>query len=111
MSKHTPGPWCAVNENEIHDRKAEFDDDGAVVGDRPNLIAKAEYHPGGWTTEAGYEIMKANARLIAAAPEMLTALELAMRALNTAPRIRIGETDSYKIAATVSAVIKKAKGE
>lgn len=34
------------------------------------------------------------------------ALRLALRALNTAPRFRVDETDSYRIAAQVSALIK-----
>ena len=61
---------------------------------------------------------EANARLIAAAPEMLSALELAIQALNTAPRFKVGAneygiggTDSYKIATVVEAAIAKARGE
>lgn len=34
------------------------------------------------------------------------ALRLALRALNTAPRFRVDGTDSYRIAARISAVIK-----
>ena len=39
-------------------------------------------------------------------PAMLAALLLAQRALNTAPRFRVGDTDSYRIAAQVDAAIK-----
>ena len=53
-------------------------------------------------------LQEANARLATAAPAMLEALRLAQRALNTAPRFRVGDTDSYKIAAVVERVIAKA---
>jgi hypothetical protein len=52
------------------------------------------------------EIQEANACLAAAAPTMLEALLSAQRALNTAPRFRVGDTDSYKIAAQVDEAIK-----
>jgi hypothetical protein len=39
---------------------------------------------------------------------LLAALRLAQRALNTAPRFRVGETDSYKIASIVDAAIVRA---
>lgn len=40
--------------------------------------------------------------------QLLDALLLAQAALNTAPRFRVGDTDSYKIAAQVDAAIKAA---
>lgn len=43
-----------------------------------------------------------------AAPELLAALTLARRALNAAPRFRVGDTDSYRIASVVDAAIAKA---
>jgi len=63
----------------------------------------------GWDTVAFIEAIwpgaEANARLIAAAPALLEAALLAQRALNTAPRFRVSDTDSYKIAATVDNAI------
>jgi hypothetical protein len=47
----------------------------------------------------------ASMRLIQAAPALLEGLRLAQDALNTAPRFRVGETDSYKIAAKVHGVL------
>jgi hypothetical protein len=41
---------------------------------------------------------------------LVEALKLALRALNTAPRFRVGDTDSYKIAARIEAVLSEAKG-
>jgi hypothetical protein len=48
-------------------------------------------------------------RLMAAAPIMLAALLLAQRALNAAPRFRVGDTDSYAIAAVVDKAIATAR--
>jgi hypothetical protein len=53
-------------------------------------------------------VADANAAPITAASEMQEALLLAQRALNTAPRFRVGDTDSYAIAAIVDKVIHKA---
>ena len=54
----------------------------------------------------------ASAQLIAAASDMLAALEQAIAALNTAPRFPIPslDTDSYRIAALCDVAIAKAKG-
>lgn len=54
-------------------------------------------------------LQEANARLGAAAPNLLAALLLARQALNTAPRFRVGDTDSYKIAAIVDKAIAEAR--
>jgi hypothetical protein len=48
---------------------------------------------------------EANVRLMTAAPQMLEALRLAQSALNTAPRFRVGDTDSYQIAAIVDRAV------
>ena len=39
--------------------------------------------------------------------DLIAALRLAQRALNTAPRFRVGDTDSYQIAAKVDAALAK----
>lgn len=44
-----------------------------------------------------------------AAPKLLAALKLAQQALNTAPRFRVGDTDSYKIASAVDRAIAEAQ--
>jgi hypothetical protein len=41
---------------------------------------------------------------------LIDTLDLALRALNTAPRFRVGDIDSYKIAARIEAVLSEAKG-
>ena len=53
-------------------------------------------------------IQEANARLATAAPAMLEALRLAQDALNAAPRFRVGDSDSYQIAARVDEAISEA---
>ncbi len=66
MNKHTPGPWhfrAAIQEGQfvVRDRKSSggFADIARVKGDKRSTLAQAE----------------ANARLIAAAPDLLDALE------------------------------------
>lgn len=67
-TQHTPGPWHIVNNNSaIHDRVTKFDKDGARIGDTPMGIATIEI-------QCTDERKVANARLIAAAPELLDAL-------------------------------------
>jgi hypothetical protein len=63
--------------------------------------------PNGWV--AG-EWLSDSRRLRLAASEMLQALELALTALNTAPRFSAGATDSYAVAAFCESAIAKAKG-
>ena len=98
-SEHTPGPWqqdwqfiVAPDPDGIHTdiyiaEIAEEDSDGRV---------------------ASPEQQEANGRLIVAAPAMLEALRLAQRAFNTAPRFRVGDKDSYQIAAIVDKAIAEA---
>lgn len=43
-------------------------------------------------------------------PKLLTALQLAQRTLNTAPRFRVDETDSYAVASLVDQAIAEADG-
>jgi hypothetical protein len=48
--------------------------------------------------------------LVAAAPELLSALRQSVTALNMAPRFRVGDTDSYAIASACDRAISKAEG-
>ena len=66
MNKHTPGPWyfrAAIQDGQfvVRDRRSSggFADIARVKGDKRSTLAQAE----------------ANARLIAAAPDLLDALE------------------------------------
>ena len=93
-TQHTPGPWEDNGNGLIYGQCSGDDDEAPFVADVCN-------DPNAYT---GQE--QANARLITAALKMLDALLLAQRALNTAPRFRVGDTDSYRIAAQVDAAIK-----
>ncbi len=69
---HTPGPWLSLK---------------ATDGRGKRYIRTADRHAVCRVTETGrsYEEQEANVRLIAAAPEMLEALTLALRYLHGAP--------------------------
>ncbi len=68
--KHTPGPWRVI-----------IDDDGNPLSGRPSVVAADEYdcaivHWDGfvqtyWQSARGEKEIHANAKLIAAAPELL----------------------------------------
>src|SRR5690348_11491847 len=71
-TKHTPGPWYADREGSIWRRPPSdlYQNGGSVAGDR----ALASVHRGWYgKDETGFPV-EANARLIAAAPELLEAL-------------------------------------
>lgn len=86
---HTPGPWFVVG-REIHDRITEFDESGARIGSTPNSIAEIHVMPFG--------NQEANARLIAAAPEMADALRSAGKMLQFAANAT--EDEDYADAAS-----------
>jgi len=100
MTQHTPGPWELVAGDDYYitaeSYPAEFphkfksDDLGsavAYVGNRPDDFGEA------------------NARLIAAAPDMLAALDLIERELTAD-----GWTDKFGPLAQIRAAIAKARG-
>ncbi len=97
---HTPGPWHHSHVNEVHDRAPSLEANGTLIGNRPNMIARVEYpysHPAG---------QAANARLIAAAPELLQALRslLGTTSLNTDDL----DADEQAVIAMAHAVVTKA---
>ena len=101
MSKHTPGPWV-IGESAAMDGKICIDT--ALPYPNPKLPGPSEICvllpigiPGNMHEEA-----HANARLIAAAPELLEALEAFVRAI--APSFVDCHADAVK-------AIAKAKGE
>lgn len=92
--KHTPGPWKVsledYSENRAYIRSEEYDRDIACV--------------------LGYssEQLKANAKLIAAAPDLLAACERALVAFENQPPNY--NEDRYEPLLKLSAAIKKAGG-
>lgn len=73
MSKHTPGPWISnragSNMSNNHSQPFAIAQEG-----KANIIAGVF-----GDVQGGEEIAAANARLIAAAPDLLAAMELALR--------------------------------
>jgi len=71
-TQHTPGPWFADKAGKIwrRDPKDLYENGGSVAGDKPVATANV-----GWYGEdvTGFPV-KANAHLIAAAPDLLSAL-------------------------------------
>jgi hypothetical protein len=89
MSKHTPGPWTANKPTQSNGR--------AEVHAGPMLVAQAF----NWLLDAeGDEQCWADARLIAAAPDLLEALKAVVRVADR-------KTDEFDAA---RAAIKKAEG-
>ena len=71
MIMHTPGPWFHDCNGSIWRRNPDelYQNGGTVAGDRPlATVSKGWHHEGA----VGYPV-EANARLIAAAPELLEA--------------------------------------
>jgi len=101
---HTAGPWTVGPEDWLISQSSG-------MGYR-NFPVRA---PEGFDIAMVYsdeddDEQAANVRLIAAAPELYAALQEAVRALNTAKRFRVGDTDSYAIAALCDRAIAKAEG-
>lgn len=97
-TKHTPGPWTIVDENELGTVNSEKEPYGIYAdGDESVRVAgiMCEYLA---PSEVG-----ANAQLIAAAPEMLAALQRVMQLAVSA--------DGDETFEQVKAAIAKATGE
>jgi hypothetical protein len=107
--KHTPGPWW-VSKFRHNDGALPIVSDHAVV----SICAVACQTPftrgNGWRTEC--ETREANARLIAAAPEMLEALESAESCIVTFVAVNgwPEPNGSRDILNEVQAAIARAKG-
>ena len=99
MSKHTPGPWYRINGSDI------FTEVGA-----PNASGIKAPRNDGWMVadcdmgSLGFDEVTANARLIAAAPDLLTALEMVL----DDPESLDGRPRTYSAA---RAAIAKARGD
>lgn len=94
MSKHTPGPW------QLDPRPEDI-----INGTEAYGVRESEDHAPLAVVYADAPESKANARLIAAAPEMLETLELARKALYSNNLQRIKGT--YEV---IERIIAKATG-
>jgi len=109
MSKHTPGPWSWEDEYEWRRPNSDWKSENFKNG-RIELTSTAGSVLKGWASyadDSGLDVTEANARLIAASPDLLEALELM---LATVPPYR--EDGECTIPDTtikvVNAAIKKA---
>jgi len=90
--QHTQGPWELIEFDRV-------DRPGRIVGDNGIPVASVSAPS------------RNDARLIAAAPELLSAVQLALRALNVAPRFEVpGAGDSYEVCSELERVLRKVEG-
>ena len=94
MSKHTPGPWRVHGDFDRYERTS-------VEGDDNMLVAEADCY------DRPQEVLEANARLIAAAVDMLEALEAIVA--DAEYLALVGNNHARRMKA--KAAIAKAKGE
>lgn len=113
-SKHTPGPW------KVHRSYSSGLMSLALAGELPNYVPiETPFKEGAFADATSGDSpwepseIEANARLIAAAPEMLEALEEFIRFIDLPPWAQPNEIACYRAAAVASAeaAIAKAKGE
>ena len=95
--KHTKGPWEIIEKKVYRPWKSEIE----IRGQDNIFIADIGI---------GYVEAKANARLIAAAPDLLEACEFAYQNLSPKGNIR-KDYDGHLAIATLTRAIQKAKGE
>ena len=91
MSKHTPGPWAVRNKTEVFCGRKRVAHVNAASKEPLNM-------------KQDREVAEANARLIAAAPDLLEALKDALCALECCGK-------DYPAASKAHATIAKATGE
>lgn len=102
--KHTEGPWYFDGHGAIWRRTPSdlYENGGEVAGDRPIATVHIGWHHDG---AIGYPV-EANARLMAAAPELLEALERAVTSMQDS-----GYPNSHVAVRAARAAIAKARGE
>ncbi len=82
MSKHTPGPWTehVMTDRSVRNIEGRFETADITIGSGETMVAVTEMrraigdHSIGYPCAKTVEEMEANARLIAAAPELLASL-------------------------------------
>lgn len=102
---HSPGPWFADEDDRIWRRPLSdlYERGGTVAGDKPIAVVDK-----GWyrENEVGFPV-EANARLIAAAPDLLEATKRLIGALG----VMVTDKDSDGDIIFARAAIAKATGE
>ena len=98
MSKHTPGPWVFEYDNDVGDNDDYFIEFFSVrTQDSNELIARVEE--------------KTDARLIAAAPDLLEALQVLCEYAETSNDFRYGTLSTKFVRDVALPAIAKATGE
>lgn len=106
MSNHTPGPWSVMLQNSRPDSR-NFWSVPVQVGERENagnvicIVGKG----GAGATGVGQEDVEANAHLIAAAPDLVEALQFAKSV------IKSGEPWTPACQDVIDTALAKARGE
>ena len=85
-TKHTPGPWHIGSEQDYSVDRYKRNEEWARIRNASGglIAAVASVHPQGSRKSTDFDTEAANARLIAAAPDLLSALEAAKEVLETA---------------------------
>lgn len=106
-TKHTPGPWLAQGQENVASGKREWVIKTPEVDCVSRVIATTPY-------SKKYNDHEANARLIAAAPELLEACQLASAAIKSyqmrLPKSAIWEQDNKDLE-IIKKAIAKAEGK
>jgi hypothetical protein len=98
-TQHTPGPWSVELDHATNTPEFIRTHIDGEMHDIASLLCD----------ETGNA--SANARLIRSAPELLDAAQLALRALNVAPRFKVpGAGDSYEVCSELERVLRKIEG-
>lgn len=100
-TKHTPGPWWTQ---------------ASTANGEPEIVVNRPWSAGGASvcvveSSRRHDVLLADARLIAAAPELLEALELALQGLDIAATKQLPEFIGFVLTADKArAAIAKARG-
>lgn len=94
MNKHTPGPWKVARQN-----PSPTTGEWMICGANPGYLAEVR--------DCGSGDVQANARLIAAAPDLLAALQGLLRGIFDGP----DEADAAMLVAKARDAVNKATGE
>ena len=111
--KHTPGPWSVGREygHYVHPKIAIMREVSYVDGVPPTVYHLADvHHPSSDPGTVGAEQRAANARLIAAAPELLEACESALLFLDYMAEQSVAAGLARDEQRKLRAAIAKAKG-
>ena len=104
MSKHTPGPWYAKE-------WSAKDDDGAPLCGGWNIIDRMEVRIPLSDMEGDIDEAEANALLIAAAPDLLEALQSILDMCNEDSHARDYASRQTEIRGTAIVALRKAQGD